>query len=242
MTSQSICTKDEMIISINQPAYLPWLGYFDRIAKSDLSIVLDNVQIERNTSTSFTNRNKIKTIQKWTWLTVPIKTSKVNSLNINDIEIDYCQNWQKKHFLSLVHSYSRTPYFANHKDWFDSFYQKSFPLLTPMLRESTDYILKTLNIHTPLVYSSDLQVEGQKSDLILNLCQKVGATVYLSGPFGRDYLDVASFQSAGIELSFHDYQHPTYNQIHGQFEPYMSVVDLLFNCGSDSLQILQSDT
>ncbi len=231
-----------MIVSINQPAYLPWLGYFDRIAHSDLHIVLDDVQLERSTSTSFTNRNKIKTAQGWTWLTVPVKTAGLGYPLISQVEVDNRQKWATKHFRSLVHSYSRTPHFSEYKDWFESFYQKSFILLTPMLKESTDYLLNVLDINTPLVVSSEIQVEGQKSDLILNLCQAVGATTYLSGPFGRDYLDAASFLKAGIDLKFHDYQHPTYSQIHGHFEPYMSVVDLLFNCGSDSLKILRTES
>jgi hypothetical protein len=229
-----------MIVSIMQPAYLPWLGYFDRICNSDLFVVLDNVMLERSSKTRFTNRNKVRTHQGSSWLTVPVKTSGLGQPVISQVEIDNGQKWSSKHFSSLVHSYGRSPYFSEHKDWFEYFYQLSFPLLAPMLQESTNYLLKALNIHTPVVYSSSLQVEGQKSDLILNLCKKVGATTYISGPFGRDYLDAASFQQAGIELKFHDYQHPTYKQIHGQFEPYMSVVDLLFNCGSDSLDILKS--
>lgn len=230
-----------MIVSIMQPAYLPWLGYFDRIYKSDLFIVLDNVMLERSSKTRFTNRNKIRTSQGWSWLTVPVKTSGLGQPLINEVEIDNSQKWQSKHFFALIHSYNRTPCFAEHKDWLESFYLKNFSLLTPMLRESTEYLLKCLGIDTPLVYSSELQVDGQKSELILNLCKEVGATEYISGPFGRDYLDLASFQSARIEVSFHDYQHPVYNQIHGKFEPYMSVVDLLFNCGSNSLKILRSD-
>lgn len=200
-----------MIVSVMQPAYLPWLGYFDRIYKSDLFIILDNVMLERSSKTRFTNRNKIRTFQGWSWLTVPVRKSGLGQPIINKVGINNEQKWQSKHFLSLIHSYSRSHYFSEHKDWFEYFYKQSFSLLAPMLRESTNYLLEALSINTPSVYSSDLQVEGQKSDLILNLCQKVGATTYLSGPFGRDYLNAGGFQQAGIELKFHDYQHPTYN-------------------------------
>lgn len=229
-----------MIVSINQPAYLPWLGYFDRIARSDLHIVFDDVKIERNTSTSFTNRNKIRTAQGWAWLTVPIRRlDEPDDEIINRVQVDG-SHWANKHLRSIVQSYSRAPHFAEHRDWLEGFYSRPQSHLAPLLRESTEYLLDALGIGTPLLYSSEMKVDGQKSELVLNLCKSAGASTYLSGPFGRDYLDVASFEAAGIKLKFDDYEHPIYPQLHAGFQPYMSVIDLLFNCGDASLQILQS--
>lgn len=229
-----------MIVSINQPAYLPWLGYFDRIARSDLHIVLDNVKIERNTSTSFTNRNKIRTAQGWAWLTIPIRRlDDPDDEIINRVQVDG-SHWANKHLRSLVQNYNRAPHFAGHLVWLEKFYNRPMTHLAPLLRESTTYLLDALGIRTSLLYSSEMNVAGQKSDLILNLCKHAGATVYLSGPFGRDYLDAASFEAAGIKLEFHEYEHPVYPQLHAEFMPYMSIVDLLFNCGDDSQNILRS--
>lgn len=231
-----------MIVSISQPAYLPWLGYFSRIARSDLAIVLDSVMLERGSKTRFTNRNKIRIPSGWTWLTVPVKTAGLGQPLICDVELDTTQRWAEKHFRAIHQNYSHAPYFGAHHDWLESFYRKSWTFLAPMLNESTSYLLKTLRIDTPLLFSSKMPVTGQKSQLILNLCKHVGADTYLSGPLGRDYLDLEAFAAAGVNLLFDDYAHPTYPQLHGGFAPYMSTIDLLFNCGHDSLRILQSGT
>ncbi len=227
-----------MIITINQPAYLPWLGYFDRIAKSDLHIILDHVQFEKN---SVTNRNKIRTAAGWSWLSVPVLTKgRFGELSIDQIEIDHISKWAKKHFMTLQTSYSRSPYYRCYSDYFESFYHQEWRYLAPMLHESTRYLLEKLGVQTPQLRSSDLSPKAKKADLILELCVKAGATTYLSGPFGRDYLDENAFKKAGIELRYHDYVHPKYDQCFEGFEPYMSIVDLLFNQGEKSLEILTS--
>jgi hypothetical protein len=227
-----------MIVSINQPAYLPWLGYWDRIARSDLHIVLDHVQFEKN---SFTNRNKVRTREGWTWLTVPLRTSgSFGQLAINTVEIVPGAPWAKKHMRTLQESYARAPHFAAHAAFVERVYGKSEPWthLGPVLREMTSYFMDALGIRTRLVYSSDLDVAGTKSDLVLNLCRHVGARTYLSGALGKQYLDEAAFAAAGIEVRYQDYQHPRYPQVFPEFEPYMGVVDLLFNCGPRSLDVL----
>lgn len=229
-----------MIVSINQPAYLPWLGYFDRISRSDLHIVLDNVQIERNTKHSFTNRNKVRTIQGWSWLTVPLRRATTASEElINGVRIDG-DAWLRKHSRTLAQSYGQAAHFQEHRDYFQELYAQNWTHLAPLLRESTRYLLKALGIRTPLLFSTEMKVEGRKAELVVNLCKAAGATVYLSGPLGRDYLDAATFEAAGIILQFHDYTHPMYSQMHRGFVPYMSVVDLLFNHGADSQRILRS--
>lgn len=227
-----------MIVSINQPAYLPWLGYYDRIAKSDLHIVLDHVQFEKN---SVTNRNKVRTATGWSWLSVPVLTKgRFGELAIDQIEIDQTSKWVKKHFMTLQTNYSRSAYYSQYCDYFEHFYQQDWTYLAPMLLESTCYLMQELGIQTQQLRASELSPKSKKADLILELCIKVGATTYLSGPFGRDYLDEDAFEKAGIELKYHDYVHPTYDQCFDGFEPYMSVVDLLFNHGEKSLEILTS--
>ncbi len=230
-----------MILSINQPAYLPWLGYFERIARSDLHIVLDDVKIERNTKTSFTNRNKIRTTQDWSWLTVPVSRGEtLEDEIIKNVKTDNI-HWKKKHLRSLNQSYTRTPFYQEHQPWFEEFYAQQWTYLAPMLKASTENLLDTLGIKTPLLYSSEMNVGGHKSELVLNFCKEVGADTYVSGPFGRDYLDLESFSEENIDVEFSEYIHPEYKQYHGEFIPYMSIVDLIFNHGSESLNILMSD-
>jgi hypothetical protein len=227
-----------MIVSINQPAYLPWLGYFARIAASDLHIVLDHVQFEKN---SMVNRNKIRTKDGWSWLTVPIQTKgRFGQLPIQSMEVDNLQPWERKHLNALRTNYARASHFAAHEPFFTAVYSEQWQQFAPLARKITDYMLKTLEIRTPLLFSSDMNITRGKSELVLDLCRAACATVYLSGPFGRDYLDEAAFCEAGIEVRYHDFHHPSYRQVFDGFEPYMSAIDLLFNYGPESRNVIFS--
>jgi hypothetical protein len=228
-----------VIVSINQPAYLPWLGYFHRIAVSDLHIVLDHVQFEKN---SFTNRNKVRTSNGWCWLTVPVKTSgRFGDLGINTLEIDNSTDWRRKHWETIRQNYGKAPYFAEHEPFFAKLFQSNWTRLVDLCHALTLYLLNAFDIHIPLRFSSQMQVDGTKGELVLNLCQVVGATTYLSGVLGRNYLREDLFHKAGITVVYQDYHHPTYPQVYPGFEPYMSAIDLLFNCGPNSLEILMKD-
>ena len=226
-----------MIVSINQPAYLPWLGYFQRIAVSDLHIVLDHVQFEKN---SFTNRNKIKTANGSCWLTVPVKTKdRFGDLAIKSLEIDNSTNWKAKHWQTIRQNYGKAPYFSEHSSFFESIYECEWIYLSELCREITNYLLHALNLNTTLLFSSEMQIAGVKDDLVINLCKKSGASTYLSGNLGQKYIREELFNIEGIKVEYQNYNHPKYWQCQGKdFEPYMSVIDLLFNCGSDSLDIL----
>lgn len=225
-----------MIVSINQPAYLPWLGYFHRIRHSDLHIVLDDVQFEKN---SFTNRNKLRTADGWTWLSVPLLTKgKFGDLAINTVEIANERPWARKHWDTLRFGYKKAAHFAEEAPYWEEVFSRRWDRLIDLQRETLAHQLQALDITTELRSSADLAVEGAKADLVLNLCKAVGATVYLSGPFGRDYLDPADFHEAGIELRFHDYTHPTYEQAQPGFEPYMAALDALLALGREGTKEL----
>jgi len=228
-----------MIVSINQPAYLPWLGYFHRIAVADAHVVLDHVQFEKN---SFTNRNKIRTKEGWCWLTVPVKTAgKFGELPINEIEIANEKKWAAKHWESMRINYGKTPHFAEHGRFLEDLYSRPWQRLADLNREITSYLLNAFGIRTKLHFSSQMNVSGKKDELVLNLCRELGATGYLSGPLGRNYLQEGRFHSQGIEVRYDDYRHPTYKQAYAGFEPYMAAFDLLFNAGAASLEIILKD-
>jgi hypothetical protein len=224
-----------------QPAYLPWLGYFDRIAKSDLHIVLDDVNLDGSSKTKFANRNKVRTPTEWSWLTVPLQSKgKHGELFLNEVEVSSDAAWQQKHLGGLRSNYARAKHFSAHRAFFEEVYLRDWKRLIELTTVTTDYLRHAFELACPIQHSSQLDVEGEKDALILNLCRDVGATTYISGPFGRDYLDASAFAAAGIELVFHDYPHPTYAQAFEGFQPFMSAVDLLFNHGSASHDLLLS--
>ena len=225
-----------MIISINQPAYLPWLGYFNRIVKSDLHVVLDHVQFEKN---SFTNRNKILSNKNPLWLTLPVLTKGFSdNLQIQNLLLDNKINWQKKHFLSIEQAYSKAKYWLEFKSEVKEIYIKQEDFLINVLNKSLDFFVEYLNIKTPVVYTSNYSFKEKKSDLVLEICQKFNASKYISGSLGRNYLELDKFQENGIEVVFDDYIHPVYAQKSENFLPYLSTLDLIANCGKDSLRIL----
>lgn len=226
-----------MIVSINQPAYLPWLGAFDRIAASDLHIVLDHVQFEKN---SFVNRNKIRTAKGWTWLTVPVETSgQFGHLAIDALRIAADPRWARKHWLSIEQNYAAAPHFAAHRAAFAELYARPWERLIDLIEAINSYLMQAFVISTRLVRSSTLGATASKSELVLELCRHAGATTYLSGPLGRDYLDLQSFAAAGIDVVFHDYRHPVYAQAHPGFEPGMAAIDLLFMQGPEAGRTLR---
>jgi WbqC-like protein family len=228
-----------VIVSINQPAYLPWLGYFHRIAASDLHIVLDHVQFEKN---SFTNRNKVRTTTGSTWLTVPVQTSgRFGELPIDRLEIDNTSDWRRKHWQTLQQSYAKAPHFREHEAFFRELYGSPWERLADLCGRVTSYLLESFRVQTRMMSSSAMRSRGAKDELVLNLCREAGATTYLSGALGRDYLREELFKQAGIKVVYQDYHHPEYPQVYKPFEPYMAAVDLLFNCGPKSLEIIMKD-
>ena len=163
-----------MKVSIMQPAYLPWLGYFDRICQSDLHIILDNVHLDSSSKTKFSNRNKIRTKESWSWLTIPLKVKgKHGQLYLDKVEIASDFSWRKKHWTSIQNCYAKAPFFSDHRDFFDSLYARDWEFLSEIVEESTKYIKHALQIKCKTVRSSELSVSGEKDELILNLCKFV---------------------------------------------------------------------
>ena len=225
-----------MLVSINQPAFLPWLGYFHRIMLSDVHVVLDHVQFEKN---SYTNRNKIYTKNGPLWITVPVKTSgKFNNLSINSIEIENKQNWKKKILSSVQQNYSKSKYFKEYFPALESIISKDYFLLNDLIKDLTKFLFSELEIDTSIYYSSEMKLVGKKNDLIIEILSQLNSTEYLSGPLGRNYIEPRDFEELGIELKYHDYNHPIYNQMNTEFLPYLSIIDLIFNYGKKSRNII----
>ncbi|PPR79216.1 MAG: hypothetical protein CFH01_00539 [Alphaproteobacteria bacterium MarineAlpha2_Bin1] len=217
-----------MILSIHQPAYLPWLGYYDRIAKSDIFIILDTVQYQKN---SFQNRNKIRIKNGWSWITVPVKTKKIlYDKNINQIEIDYNQNWNTKHLKSIKQAYVKSKNFEKIFPLLENILIKKWPSLADLSYETTICFFDILEIDTKIIRTSELKpFKENKSDLILEICKYFDTTKYLSGPIGKDYLNEKKFENESISIDYHNFIHPSYVQTYKGFEANMSIIDLLMN-------------
>jgi WbqC-like protein family len=215
-----------LIVAIHQPAYLPWLGYLARIAAVDAFVFLDTVQFEKN---SFINRNKIKSSTGPVWLTVPVQQKGHLSKALREVEIDESTDWRTKHLRTIEQNYRRAPYFQVRQEYLEQLVGRGNSALSDLCFEQLKFWTQALTISTPILRASNLPVAGTKSDLVLNICKHLNATAYLSGPLGKGYLDEASFQQAGISISYHQYIHPVYNQLYQDFIPGMSVVDYWMN-------------
>lgn len=215
-----------MIISIHQPAYLPWLGYFDKINRSDIFIYLDTVQLEKN---SYTCRNKIKTPQGSTWLTIPLITKGHTANSIIDIRIDNSQNWKKKHLKNIFFNYKKAKFFNELYPKIELLFEEDFDLFSDLAYQHMVFWLNEFNIQTKIVKSSMLGIETKKSDLVLDLCSNFSASKYLSGELGKGYLNEGSFEQRGIQIEYQNYSHPVYQQLNGEFLPYMGIVDFWMN-------------
>ena len=226
-------------ISILQPSYLPWLGYFDQMARVNAFVFLDEVQFTRR---DWRNRNRIRTQEGWAWLTVPVIQKGKFEQTLLDVEIDHSKQWIGKHLKNFRSHYSKTPQFGFYFPQLESILCKRHERLVDLCLETCLWLKESLGIETAIFRSSELEVEGSKTGRILNICRKLSATHYLSGDSARDYLREDRFSRYNIELEYQNYGHPEYPQRYSGFEPYLSVVDLLFNCGGDSLNILIGST
>ena len=226
-----------MILTAHQPVYLPWLGLFHKIALADTFVSFNQVQYLPK---DWNSRNQIKTPRGPEWLTVPVMRKGYLGKPISEIEIAYDTPWRRKHWRTLQTNYRGAPHFARYADFFEDVYQREFKHLAELNDYMLQWFLATLGIKVEFDAASNHNFQGQKSDLVLDMCRTLGASTYIFGAMGADYADVASFEQAGIHATFQSYRHPQYAQAGGEFVPNLSIVDLLFNCGDSSLDILMS--
>jgi len=227
-----------MILTAHQPVYIPWLGLFHKIALADTFISFDQVQYQPR---DWNNRNRIKTFNGDIWLTVPVLKKGYLDKKISEIEINNELAWGKKHWKSIRLAYSKAPYFSLYADYFEDVYSREWKTITELNVSMLKWFLNVLGIDVPVRSAGEWMFQGRKSDLVLDMCKQVGATTYIFGSLGEDYADVDVFNEAGTAVHFQKYNHPSYTQLHGEFIPYMSILDLLFNCGANSLEVLMSD-
>lgn len=224
-----------MILAIHQPQFMPWLGYFDKIIKSEIFCFLDNVQFKKN---EFQNRNKIKTRQGWMWLTVPVMYHYPEK--INEVKVNNDIPWRKKHLKTLMTYYQKAPHFSNVFPHLENFYNKEEEYISLINVRSVLMLMGLLGVSRETPLASELgPLPEEPSERLAAICALLGADTYLSGAGGREYLNPEPFQRRGIKVIFQDFQHPHYPQLYGGFIANLSLLDLLFNCGPQSRKILE---
>lgn len=224
-----------MKIAIHQPHYLPWLGYLAKWAAADVLVFLDTVQYEKN---GWQNRNRVKTKDGPRWLTVPVRARL--GVSIADVDVDAGQPWGRRHWTAIEHAYARAPYFERYAVALRDFYGRPWPRLAPLAVDSATWLGRTAGVVTPTRLASELGVTvADPTGRLVALCQALGATTYLAGRDGVAYMDLGQFAAAGIEVRAQRYDHPVYPQLHGEFVPLLSALDLLLMTGDEALAILR---
>lgn len=216
-------------VAIVQSNYIPWRGYFDLIRRSDVFVLYDDVQYTRR---DWRNRNRIKTVSGLQWLTIPVEVKGKYTQKIRDVKIADPE-WRNDHWNTMHHAYARAENFKNYSDQIEFLYRSA---TSEWLSEVNLHLIRglcgVLGVHTDIRLSSEFLLNEGRSERLLGICRDLKATTYLSGPSAQEYLDVSLFRSAGIEINWMDYsRYPTYPQLHGPFEPAVSVLDLIFNIG-----------
>jgi hypothetical protein len=232
-----------MIVVVHQPHFLPWLGYLHRMAQADLFVLLDHVQFERR---NYQNRTMIRMNDAARWLTVPVVQRSRDERIVDkevDNRLDGAKWWSPNHFATLRHAYREARFFGAYAGALRRLFETRWGKLVELNQAALELLREAFGIGTPLVRSSQLAVEGARGELILSICRAVGARTLLAGMGGsRGYLDAAAFARAGVAIRYHDFVHPEYPQCGAApFLRGLSAIDLLFNCGPESRDLLAAE-
>ncbi len=231
-----------MMVAGHQPNYLPYLGFFDKIDRADAFVVVDDVQFVKRGPFGWMHRNRVRTPEGWTWLSVPIKTHGRFHQTIREAEIDPARGWERKHGKTIEWNYRTAPFFAEYAGFFRETYARRWERLADLSVHLIRGMMEMFGLKKPVHLSSELGASGKGTELVIDLCRKTGADAYLSGVHGRDYLDQGRVAEAGVKLVFQEFRHPVYPQAFpGPFVPYLSAVDLLMNAGPRSLAVMRGE-
>ncbi len=228
-----------MRVAILQSNYIPWKGYFDIINSVDFFVIYDEVQYTKN---DWRNRNMIKTAEGASWITIPASQK---NLSQKISETTVClKDWNKKHLKTIQYTYAKASGYKEFRDFFEGLYVN---VPSDNLSEINTYFLKNicevLDIKTTFINSSDLDLIEGKTERLVDICQKLNATSYISGPAAKNYLDVSLFHTSNIEVEWIDYSnYPVYPQLYGEFNHYVSIIDLILNTGKQANTFLKTSS
>ncbi|MBP3819508.1 MAG: WbqC family protein [Butyrivibrio sp.] len=231
-----------MIVTIHQPEHLPWLGFFNKMAKADIFVILDSVQYRKN---YFQNRNKIIGSNGVQFVSIPVKTKGHMDTDIAHTEISTMggnAKWKEKYLRTIKMSYGKHPFFEEVYDIIEQSLLVDTNLLCDINIMMIKLFAQKLKIDVKFIRSSDMNIDAAKSDLIHEICTSLCADCYIAGPYGREYLNVDEFTKNGINVVYNDYNHPIYYQRKTkEFVSHLSAVDLFMNCGWDESKCIIMD-
>jgi WbqC-like protein family len=221
-----------------QPSYIPWRGVFDQIERADVFVFYDDVQYDKR---GYRNRNQIKTRNGKIWLTIPVscRNNQIERTPINKIDIVWDTNWAQRHLSSHRHAYSKAPYFRTYEPLLEEFYSRRDQKLADFTIDFTIALAKALGLtKTKFLRSSELGIaDAARTDRLLEVLKRVGATHYISGPSARGYIEEEKFAERGISLEYMDYDYEEYPQLYPPYDPFVSVLDLLFMLGPSAASL-----
>jgi hypothetical protein len=220
-----------MIIAIHQPNYLPYLGFFDKMKRSDIFVIYNNTQFEK---ADFQHRNRIRIYHGWKWLTVPVEKKRIliNEIRIkNEVATWKGVKWAEAHLKDIRDNYKDTPYYSTYEEEIKRIYGKMYDKLIDLNMVLINFLKDAFDINTEIVQSSDFGFKSKSTERLVDIVEVLEGDEYLSGPKGGDYLDVSLFEKKGIKVIFQDFKHPVYKQRYEGFVPNMAAIDALFNVG-----------
>jgi hypothetical protein len=225
-----------MILSVSQPYFAPFPGFFYKIFRSDIFVILDCVQFPRGTT--WVSRNRFKNDQGTLWMTIPVRKKGLGLQRIDQVMIDHQGRWTRKHVASLKNAYQNAPYYKEHMDFLEVTFFKKFERLVDLNLSIIRYLMTNLDIDTRVMLLSELNIDEQGDRLILELCARAKARTFLAQSPAKKFMDTSLFSEAGIRLESFNIPVPIYPQLWGDFIPNLSTFDLLFNCGPKAKEIL----
>ena len=219
--------KQKKIVVIHQPDFMPWLGFFDRWKRSEIYIILDDVQFLRR---GWHHRDKIKTKNGAKWLTVPvIKKGKYHQL-IRDVKIDNQISWRSKHLNTIEANYKKAPYFEYYITKLRNVYDKKHTFLIDLNMSLLHLFAQEFGIITTNVFASDKYIKSTSTQRLVDLVKSVDGTAYFTGIGSKKYIDNSLFIKENIEIIWQEFNHLVYPQLHGDFIPNLSCLDFVMNC------------
>ncbi len=225
-------------VVIHQPDFLPYIGFFHRFLKSDLWVVLDQVQFV-NKGGSWHYRDRIKTPKGAVWLSISVQKTEINT-PINKVLLSNAVNWKENNLNLIKQNYSKAPYFKEIFPFVEKLYSNTSERMMDFNLASIDMLTDLFDIRIEKIFASDLNPQGAKSELLIDILKKAKAEIYFSGVGAKNYMNDELFRAEGIDVVYQDFIHPVYPQLHGDFIPYLSSIDLFFNCGiEESRKILR---
>ena len=213
-----------MIVSIHQPDFLPWLGFFDRWEKSDVYIVLDDVQFLRR---GWHHRDKLKTHNGVIWLTIPVKKKGLYHQTIKEVKIDNQSDWVRKHLNTIKIAYEGASSFDKIYSKIKEIYKKNHSFLIDLNMDLLRFVASELRINTPIALASDFSIQSSSTQRLVDLVKSVHGSIYITGLGSKNYLDESLFKKESVKVLWHEFEHPVYHQFHGEFIPMLSSLDYL---------------